>query len=148
MSNFKDVIPSTWVSAKLADIYMICGGGTPSTKESKYWGGNIPWITSADIDETHRISPRKYVTAEGVENSTTTKVPRDTLIVVSRVGLGKLAIANEEICFSQDLQGLVMSPYLVLPAFVKYLMSYELQYLKFQGQGTTISGLTKNHLKI
>jgi type I restriction enzyme S subunit len=30
---------------KIEDIADVVGGGTPSTKVSEYYGGNIPWLT-------------------------------------------------------------------------------------------------------
>ena len=83
----------------------------------------------------------------GIENSATNKVPPKTLLVVTRVGLGKIAIAEQGICFSQDIQGLVAPPHLIQPEFSLYYLSYELQKLKYEGRGTTISGVTKKQLK-
>lgn len=122
------------------------GGGTPSTDVPDYWGGETPWITSADIEGVRQINVRKHVTEKGIAASTTNKVPPKTLLVVIRVGLGKIAIAEASICFSQDLQGLIQNPNLICPEYTLYLLSYELQFLKFDGRGTTISGITKKQL--
>jgi type I restriction enzyme S subunit len=147
MSSFKNNIPKTWAYTSLGEAYKIVGGGTPSTEKMAYWGGNTPWITSADIEGVRQINVRKYVTEKGIAESTTTKVPPKTLLVVTRVGLGKIAISESDICFSQDLQGLIQKPELICPEYTLYLLSYELQILKFEGRGTTISGVTKNQLK-
>jgi type I restriction enzyme, S subunit len=94
-----------------------------------------------------QINIRKYVTEKGISESATNKVPAKTLLVVTRVGLGKIAIAESSICFSQDLQGLIQNPELICPEYTLYLLSYELQVLKYKGRGTTISGVTKKQLK-
>ncbi len=140
-------LPAQWCVTKLDDVYQIYGGGTPTTSKPEYWGGETPWITSADIEGVRAINVRKYVTEKGIENSTTTKAPKNSLLVVTRVGLGKIAIIKEETCFSQDLQALVMSDELLVPEYTLYLLSYKLQFLKYEGRGTTISGLTKKQLK-
>ncbi len=140
-------IPSTWAVTGIGEIYDVIGGGTPSTKIKEYWNGNVPWITSADIHGVREISVSRFVSKKGIANSVTNQAPPKTLLVVTRVGLGKVAITEKDICFSQDLQGLVVSPELVWPAFALYFLSYELQKLKFEGRGTTISGLTKKQLK-
>lgn len=139
-------LPANWAVATLGEVYVVVGGGTPSTESSEYWGDGTPWVTSADINGVRDIQPRKWVTPKGVENSTTNIVPVRSLLVVTRVGLGKIAITNAPVCFSQDVQGLIQSPSLVLPEFALHLLSYELQILKFQGRGTTISGITKKQL--
>ncbi len=141
-----DFLPENWVETRLGEIYDVRGGGTPSTAIDEYWGGDIPWITSADIDDLRDIRVKRHVTQEGIQNSTTTIVPSRTLLVATRVGLGKIAIARKPICFSQDLQGLVQRPDLVLPEYGLYYLSSELQRLKFDGRGTTISGITKKQL--
>ena len=147
MSSFTNDLPKAWQLTTLGEAYQVIGGGTPSTADSDYWDGDTPWITSADIEGVRQVNIRKHVTEKGIAESTTSKVPPKTLLVVTRVGLGKIAIAETSICFSQDLQGLIQNPKLIYPEFTLYLLSYELQILKFDGRGTTISGITKKQLK-
>jgi type I restriction enzyme S subunit len=141
------VLPTTWATITIGDVYDVVGGGTPSTSIPEYWGGSIAWITSADIAGVRDIKARRYVTDKGIRDSATTKVPARTLLVVTRVGLGKIAIAQQPICFSQDIQGLVQDPNLIIPEYALHFLSFALQRLKFEGRGTTISGLTKKQLK-
>ena len=142
-----DGLPENWVKTEIGIVYDVIGGGTPSTTINEYWGGRIPWITSADINGVRDINVTRYVTTKGIQESATNKVPNRTLLVATRVGLGKIAITSEPICFSQDLQGLIQRPNLVLPEYCLYYLSFQLQRLKFEGRGTTISGITKKQLK-
>ncbi|MCE1182303.1 MAG: restriction endonuclease subunit S, partial [Rhodocyclales bacterium] len=103
--------------ATVGEVFDVVGGGTPSTETQKYWGGSTPWITSADIEGVRQINVRKYVSDKGIAESTTNKVPAKTLLVVTRVGLGKVAISDVPLCFSQDLQGLIQDPKLVVPEY-------------------------------
>lgn len=96
-------LPEGWKWVKLGEVCkQIIGGGTPSTKVEKYWNGNIDWITSADIYGLRDIRPRKKINNEAIKNSATNLVPKGTIIVVTRVSLGRLALADNDICFSQD----------------------------------------------
>lgn len=140
-------LPPAWFMATVGEVFDVVGGGTPSTETQEYWGGTTPWITSADIEDVRQINVRKYVSDKGIAESTTNKVPAKTLLVVTRVGLGKVAISDVPLCFSQDLQGLIQSPEFIVPEYALHLLSYQLQFLKFAGQGTTISGVTKKQLK-
>ena len=142
-----DLLPENWSRTKIGIVYDVKGGGTPSTSIEEYWGGDTPWITSADIDGIREVKVTRYVTQKGIQKSATNKVPNRTLLVVTRVGLGKIAISDKPICFSQDLQGLVQRPDLILPEYSLFYLSSELQRLKFEGRGTTISGITKKQLK-
>src|ERR1035437_10118803 len=62
-------IPESWKWTTVEEIYDVVGGGTPSTDKPEYWNGDIPWITSADVIGLNNITPRKCVTASGVQNS-------------------------------------------------------------------------------
>ena len=50
----------------IGSIFTLVGGGTPSTKDERYWGNGIPWFSSADIDRFGAIKYRKTVTELGV----------------------------------------------------------------------------------
>ena len=99
--------PSGWASATVETFCDVVGGGTPLTHKSEYWNGPIPWITSADIHGIKDIRPRKQINDHAIKGSATNLLPSDSIIVVTRVGLGKVALVTEPLCFSQDSQGLV-----------------------------------------
>ena len=98
-----------WPLVALRDVCVeILSGGTPSTKNAAYWQGDIPWITSADIVDIRTAIPRKYITETAVRESATNIIPRGNVIVVTRVGLGKLFRNDFDVCISQDSQGLIL----------------------------------------
>jgi len=124
----------------------IFSGGTPSTKNSEYWNGNIPWISSADIIDMYTAIPRRFVTDEAIRQSSTKIVPAGNIIVVTRVGLGKLFITDRDLCISQDSQGLILKQELVNPQYMLHMMARRVDEFKEKSQGTTISGVTKKQL--
>ena len=143
----KNTLPAHWKIVKLREVCKkVIGGGTPSTKIDEYWNGTIPWITSADIEGLRSLHPRKYITEEAIENSTTNILPEGGIIVVTRVGLGKLAIAPFNLCFSQDCQGLILDESLILKDYALWFLSKAVQIFKYESRGTTISGVTKKQL--
>ena len=88
-----------WREVRLGDVCeKIVGGGTPSTANSDYWQGHIPWITSADIVSYKTIKCRKYITEQALDNSATNLIPKNNIIVVTRVSLGK-AVKNDRSLF-------------------------------------------------
>ena len=148
MDNYRsDALPQNWAYIDIGTCYQVVGGGTPSTSVKEYWGGETPWITSADIGGVRDIHITRHVTQKGIQESATNMVPDRSLLVATRVGLGKIAITDKPICFSQDLQGLVQRPDIILPEYGLFFLSFQLQRLKFEGRGTTISGITKKQLK-
>jgi type I restriction enzyme, S subunit len=139
-------LPKGWVWTRVGELYNIVGGGTPSTKIANYWNGNIPWITSADIYGLKNIIPRKQITEKAIDNSATHLVPVGSLIVVTRVGLGKIALTKEPLCFSQDSQALIGNSFFIFPDYSLYHLSTAVQIFKYKHRGTTIAGVTKKQL--
>lgn len=124
-------LPEGWAWARVGEIYDIVGGGTPSTAIAEYWEGDTPWITSADIFGLRDIRPRRQITRQAIENSATNLVPAGSLIVVTRVGLGKIALTKTPICFSQDSQALVCGNTSLFPDYSLYCLSEGVQVFKY-----------------
>ena len=72
-----------WKSIKLGDMAEMYAGGTPSTKNLEYWGGDIPWIQSGLIQnnyiEIKDIDGR--ITEKGLKNSSTAWIEKDSVLV-------------------------------------------------------------------
>ena len=145
---FEDIciLPRGWASAKVGELYKIVGGGTPATKNPEYWIGDIPWITSADIHGLFDIRPRRHINIQAIGSSATNLVPKDSIIVVTRVGLGKVALADKPLCFSQDAQALIKLFEGLYPKYVLYFLSEAVKEFKYKHRGTTIAGVTKKQL--
>lgn len=140
-------LPPGWVWTTVGELYHIIGGGTPSTEVPEYWTGTVPWITSADIHGLQDIRPRKHITEQAIQNSAASLIPAGSLIVVTRVALGKVALARFPVCFSQDSQGLIGDSDVVDPHYSCLYLSQAVQSFKYVSRGTTISGVTKKQLK-
>ena len=137
---------SKWPMAELGDIcHDILSGGTPSTKNEEYWKGNIPWITSADIVDLKTARPRKHITEEAIRESATNLIKKGNVIVVTRVGLGKLFRNDFDVCISQDSQGLIVKNE-VNADYLVYILKDRVENFKKVSQGSTIQGVTKKRL--
>ena len=135
-----------WPLVALRDVCSeILSGGTPSTKNDAYWQGDIPWITSADIVDIQTAIPRKFITEAAVRESATNIIPSGNVIVVTRVGLGKLFRNDFDVCISQDSQGLILKEG-VSADFLVYVLKERVASFKNTSQGSTIQGVTKRQL--
>lgn len=126
--------------------HRIIGGGTPDTNVSEYWNGSIPWITSADIVDYFTISPRHFITHKGLAESSSNLVPKDNIIIVTRVGVGKLCINPYDVCISQDAHGLILDKEQILPEYLLLYLAYKMTTIKEKQQGSTIKGITRKFL--
>ncbi|MDH6401158.1 type I restriction enzyme S subunit [Enterococcus sp. PF1-24] len=122
------------------------GGGTPKTTEESYWDGTLPWIQSSDLSE-HVLTvntPKKSITEIGVANSAAKKIPANSISIVTRVGVGKLAFMPYEFATSQDF--ISISDLNVNSLFGIYSLYRLLQKQKNAVQGTSIKGITRDSL--
>ena len=137
---------SGWNTVKLKDICDFIGGGTPSRQVENFWRGNIPWISSSDLIESSiwKINITRHITAEAVAKSATHICPRNTVLVVSRVGVGKVAIAPVEVCTSQDFTNLVSKKHDA--RFLAYCIQTKMKIMAEKTQGTSIKGVTVENI--
>lgn len=136
-----------WEQRKLGSLSEnTFGGGTPKTKVLEYWSGTIPWIQSSDLENNKlfNVLPKKYITENAVKNSATKIVPSSSIVIVTRVGVGKLAFMTYEYTTSQDFLSLsnlntdgIFSTYAIYKLLQKELNNI---------QGTSIKGITKTDL--
>ena len=136
-----------WEQRKLSELSeKTFGGGTPKTSNESFWKGNIPWIQSSDLIEgsLFDVEPRKYISQEAVDKSATKLVPENSVAIVTRVGVGKLAFMPFSYATSQDF--LSLSALKIEPQFTVYTLYKKLQSELNAVQGTSIKGVTKDEL--
>lgn len=136
-----------WLFVKISDLAsQFKTGGTPSTKEPTFWGGSIPWIQSSDIqkDILFGVIPQKFISEEGLQNSSAKLISKNSIAIVTRVGVGKLAIIEQDYATSQDF--LSLSDFNGDIQFIVYSIYRMLQKESTQLQGTSIKGITKEDL--
>lgn len=135
-----------WENVLVRDLGCIVGGGTPSTKKATWWSGRIPWISSSDLDENNitKVKLSRFITPEAVSSSATCICPVNTVLIVSRVGVGKVAIAPCDLCTSQDFSNLIL--YDSSPKYIAYALSQKMQSMASRVQGTSIKGLTSENI--
>ena len=128
----------------LADDFQ--SGGTPKTNVQEYWDGDIPCIQSSDLETNclFEIKVQKSISEKGLKNSSAKIIPKDSIAVVTRVGVGKLAVMRHEYATSQDF--LSLSNLKSNIEFTAYLLYRLLQKEVTQLQGTSIKGITKVEL--
>lgn len=134
-------------SVKLGRLGSFQGGGTPSTTEEKYWIGNIPWISSSDINENDikNINVTRYINETSIKESATKLIQKGSILFVSRVGVGKLAIAHTDLCTSQDFTNLTLKN--DDNKYISYYFLANKNLLVRYSQGTSIKGFTINDIK-
>lgn len=122
------------------------GGGTPRTSIERYWNGIIPWIQTSDLKEglVFGVVPQKYISDSGMKESATKLVPENSIAIITRVGVGKLAFIPFKYTTSQDF--LSISKLNIDKYFAIYTIHKKMQTVLKEVQGTSIKGVTKEEL--
>ncbi|SUN25573.1 restriction endonuclease S subunit [Staphylococcus cohnii] len=100
----------TWQSYKLGNLYKKGkAGGTPKSTESKYYNGEVPFLSISDITEQGKfiMNTEKSITQEGVDNSTAWLVPVNSINYAMYASVGYLSINKIEVATSQAIFNMV-----------------------------------------
>ena len=129
---------------KLGDICKFQSGGTPSRANVEYFNGNIPWITTAVLSGgiIDKESAVEWITNKAINDSAAKIVPANSIMVGTRVGVGKVAINAIDMSTNQDIISLINidetkwnKEYLC-----KFIQGKSI-YLNSQARGATIKGI-------
>lgn len=131
-----------WPTKPLGDLVDFVGGGTPRRDRPDYWGGDIPWASVKDLQSQSLETTIESITAEGLANSASNLIPKGTVIIASRVGLGKVAINRKPVAINQDLKALTPRGDVLLPRYLLLFLLSNAEYFERAGVGATVKGLT------
>lgn len=99
-----------WPTRRLADVATWMSGGTPSTDNFDYWGGDVPWISAASLRDFNIENSDRCLTALGAASGTRLAPKGATIFVVRGMSLKselRVGIAQRPVAFGQDCKALV-----------------------------------------
>lgn len=135
-----------WEVKNIGEVCKIIGGGTPSREEIKHFKGDIPWVTVKDLKVLEIEDTLEHINKEALKKSAANLVPVDTVLVATRVGLGKVAIARKSLTFNQDIKGLRANDG-VDADYLFYVILKNASKIEKNGKGATVKGVTQEFLK-
>lgn len=95
---------------ELGEICDVKSGGTPDRSEPSYWGGDIPWIKTGQIDFGWISKADEYITEAGRMNSSTRMVPAGTVLMAmygQGITRGKVAILGIDATVNQACAAII-----------------------------------------
>jgi len=138
-------IPTTWATARLKDVFIFRGGGTPDKKNPTNWNGLIPWASVKDIKGMHLRATQDSITEAGFNSSATTLAKIGDLIIVTRISPGVTTIPLVEVSINQDLK-VTTPPAGMSPEFCHYLFKTIFREIIEKSSGTTVLGIRLKEL--
>jgi type I restriction enzyme S subunit len=118
----------------------IVGGGTPSKANPAYFQGDIPFMTVKDLHARFVADTQDHISEAALEDSASTLVPADTLIVATRMSLGKITRPLVPTAINQDLKALFLHDG-IDKTYVEYLWRANESRIQGMGTGTTVKGI-------
>ena len=127
-----------WLMVPLSEIVNHhLGGGTPSKSNLKYWNGHVLWASVKDVGKRKYLTTTiDRITEEGLADSSSNLIPPGNLLVVTRMGLGKVSINQVPVAINQDLRALFMSSMIDISYCYNFFLTHG-----FEGSGLTVKGI-------
>lgn len=82
----------------------VTSGGTPNTRRPEYYGGNIPWLKTQEVDFNRIYETETFITEEGLNNSSAKWIPANSVIVAmygataGRIAINKIPLTTNQAC--------------------------------------------------
>ncbi|RMX18485.1 DUF559 domain-containing protein [Vandammella animalimorsus] len=116
-------LPEGWTWSTLGVCFQVVVGATPSRKNSTYWGGNIPWVSSGEVHFNHIRGTKESISELGLNNSSTQINPAGS-VLLGMIGEGKtrgqVAILDIPAANNQNCAAIWVSETPIKPEFVYY----------------------------
>lgn len=135
---------------KVEEFAEVISGGTPSTKNSEYWGNEIPWVTPKDLSgyTSRYISEgERCISRKGLENSSAKLLPKNTVLLTTRAPIGYVALSDTELTTNQGFKNLICKQDVAIPEFIYYLLKLNKNLLEGHATGSTFKELSGSRLK-
>lgn len=138
-----------WETKRLGEIGDIRSGGTPSTRQSHFWDGDVPWCTPTDVTALlgHKYLTRtaRTISAAGLQSSSAEIIPPRSLIMTSRATIGACSINLIPMSTNQGFKNIVPIPEFDVE-FLYYLMTTQTSGLIALCGGSTFLEIGKHQL--
>ncbi len=131
---------SEWALRRIGDFAQVKAGGTPSTREHRYWGGDIRWMSSGEIHAKRVYEVEGRITADGLAESAAQLLPTGT-VLMALAGQGKtrgtVAVSRVALSTNQSIAGILPSG-THDPDFLYY--NLDARYVELRGESSGDGG--------
>ena len=144
-----DGVPEGWERKTIANVCETVGGGTPSTKVSEYWGGDVTWIVPTDVTKNDcliLLDSERKITEKGLRESSAKLVPPNTILMTSRASVGFFALMDIEVCTNQGFINIIPHDEKMRMYLLFNLMS-RVAEIRSNAKGTTYPEISKGRFR-
>lgn len=97
-------VPGNWVWVRSGHVAKWGSGGTPSRKRLEYYGGDIPWIKTGELNDGIITGSEETITEEGLQKSSAKIFPKGSIVIamygatIGRLGILGIDAATNQAC--------------------------------------------------
>ncbi|HNJ85088.1 MAG TPA: restriction endonuclease subunit S, partial [Agitococcus sp.] len=136
----------SWPLVKIKDVGRVFTGKTPSKATDEYFGGHIPFVTPAELDnEVYVFTAKQTLTSLGAQQIKL--LPKDAVMVCCIGSLGKIGIAGCELATNQQINSVVFDESKVFPKYGYYALSLLKPILEKIAPSTTVAIVNKTNFE-
>ena len=138
---YRDKLLQAECDVKWSTLGEICScitsGGTPNSSRSDYYGGNIPWLRTQEVDWREINDTEIKITQSGYDNSSAKWIPVNCVIIAmygataAKVAINKIPLTTNQACCNLSVNEKIANY-----KYVYYWMCKEYLNLKAMGQGS------------
>lgn len=104
--GFEDIWELTDLQSISNKIY---SGGTPKSSKNEYYNGNIPFLSISDIDNMQINNTQKYISEEGLKNSSSKIIAKNNIIYTMYATPGLAVINKIDVAIPQSVMGIELT---------------------------------------
>ena len=118
----------------------VFAGGTPNTKRSDYYDGDIPWIRSGEINFNVIKSAERNITALGFKESSAKKIRKNSVVIaMTGATVAKSAVVSIETTANQSVCAIETDESKAIFKYVYYCLAEDYFKIKSSAQGALTS---------
>ena len=136
---------SSFKQVEIGELIRLIGGGTPSKDVNEYWNGDIPWASVKDLKSDILSTTVDSITKIGLDNSSSKLIPSGSLIIATRMAVGRAAICEMDVAINQDLKAIKIIGD-INKVFLFYLLKSKGSYFDRVSSGATVKGIKIEHI--
>ncbi|MBK7304991.1 MAG: restriction endonuclease subunit S [Saprospiraceae bacterium] len=143
-AKFVKGVPEGWEVKRIAEVFDVLGGGTPSTEKPEYWSGNVNWFTPTDITGASGIflsESSNKISEKGLKESSAKLFPAYSIMMTSRATIGAVGINTTPGCTNQGF--ITCLPNKSIPyTFLYFWILLNKEVFEMLGTGSTFLEIT------
>jgi type I restriction enzyme S subunit len=137
-------------ATKLSEVVTLIGGTTPSTKNSEYWGGEIPWVTTTEMtacDGQKIAGGKRSLTELAIDGAGAKTVRAGATLLGTTATIGTTAMADRALSFNQQITALVRKDDRVSDEYLFYWAQSQKELFESRAVGTAFRRIATSTLR-